>query len=156
MARHDAGARDRLRSWSPWRERIVALGLCGLVVTGCAAQPDQAGAPPLTDTSGQEATAFPHGTWTGTCENKIRRVMDVAEDGTWTMVVNGMDSSSGTYRVAGDTFIFETDRACAAEGHERGVYTWALEGGRLTFTKVDDDCAWRPLTVQAVVWSPVD
>ena len=61
----------------------------------------------------------------------------------------------GEFSAKTDT-ISLTDRsgpmACLDAGQETGTYRWKIEGGALTFTKVDDRCDGRSQDLTAQAW----
>ncbi|MCI0416077.1 hypothetical protein L0222_25160 [bacterium] len=73
----------------------------------------------------------------------------LGEEGQFTSTQNGEVVVRGTYAVSGDQMAFsdaEGKMACAKE-QASGSYKPALDGGTLSFTLVDDQCAGRRIVL---------
>jgi hypothetical protein len=69
----------------------------------------------------------------------------LGDEGDFTTTQNGEVAVRGTYAISGDQMSFsdaEGKMACAKE-QASGVYKPAVDGGTLSFTLVDDQCAGR-------------
>lgn len=67
--------------------------------------------------------------------------MLLGENGNCTLVEDGVIVSTGVYKVTGDQLEWLQNSDCAAQGAERGIYTWSFDGKELTFKQVRDTCA---------------
>jgi len=117
----------------------VALALAVIVVAGC----------------GSGSNAFPTGKWTGTGPAGEVAVMEYGSDGRWSLSIDGIVDTSGTYSTDANTFTFLTDTYCKGQGAEQGTYTWASENNQLTFKKQTDACDARIGAVSGGAWTPV-
>ena len=63
---------------------------------------------------------------------------------------------SGTYTVKGDQIVLTDAQgpwACTKEGQQSGSYHWKYEKSVLTFNKINDACADRVGSLEAMKWA---
>lgn len=128
------------------RLTLVAVVLMGLTVIGCSS-----GAAESLPTPGPAPTAFPIGTFTMQLGNH-QWTMLLNEIGSCTLVEDGVMVSTGVYNVTGDQLEWLQNTYCAAQGAERGTYTWSFDGTVLTFKQVQDGCADRKAWLDNIQW----
>lgn len=118
------------------RLTLLAVVAMMLMVIGC-----NSATTPL-PTPGPAPTAFPTGTFTMQLGNH-QWTMLLGENGNCTLVEDGVIVSTGVYKVTGDQLEWLQNSYCAAQGAERGIYTWSFDGKELTFKQIRDTCADR-------------
>lgn len=99
------------------------------------------------------AADFPKGTFTASPQKDWSVKF---EDGKFTVVRGGQTVVEGTYK-ATDTEITVTDEkgklATKDDGAKTGKYKWKLDGGKLTFTLIEDKSKGRELLLTMNTWS---
>lgn len=128
------------------RLTLLAVMLIVTTVIGCSS-----GATPL-PTPGPAPTAFPIGTFTMQLGDN-RWTMTLNENGSCTLVEDGVFVSTGVYKVTGDQLEWLQNSYCAAKGAERGTYTWSFDGKVLTFKQIQDGCADRKAWLDNIGWT---
>jgi predicted Ser/Thr protein kinase len=132
----------------------LALGFTLVLGGGGAAPLAVTSASPLTGTyetriSGKGALFMGvTGTW------RVRILADGAES----VMQNGVTVVHGRVSVAGAQVTFDGGtgvQACSG-AKATGVYRWALQGRRLTFAPLRDDCMGRRIVLLARPWAKVD
>ena len=76
------------------------------------------------------------------------------DSGRVTILMNGEIVVEGTYKVREDGLEVTDEKGPMACGGDQktGKYKWKLEGKKLTFTKVEDECEGRANALTSQVW----
>ena len=74
--------------------------------------------------------------------------------GKFTITTNGELAVGRTYKVTGDELEVRDERGPRACGRDQkvGWYKWKLEGMKLTFTKMEDECEGRVQAMTSQGW----
>ena len=130
-------------------KHLTLLAVVGMVLTviGCNSAPT-----PSLPTPGPAPTAFPSGTFTMQLGDN-HWTMTLNENGSCVLVEDGVFVSIGVYEVTGDQLEWLQSPYCAAQGAERGTYTWSFDGKVLTFKQVQDKCADRKAWLGNIQWT---
>jgi hypothetical protein len=100
------------------------------------------------------AADFPKGTFTASRQKDWS--ITFADKGKFTVSQSGKTVVEGTYQ-ASETELTLTDEkgplAAKGEGAQTGKYKWKLEGGKLTFTLVEDKSRGRELLLTLNEWA---
>lgn len=99
------------------------------------------------------AAEFPKGTFTASPQKDWSIKF---EDGKFTVIRGGQTVVEGTYKVT-DNEITVTDEkgkfASKDDAAKSGKYKWKLDGGKLTFTAVEDKSKGRELLLTMNTWA---
>lgn len=125
---------------------LLAVVLMVLTVIGCGSR-----ATPTLPTPGPAPTAFPIGTFTIQLGDN-RWTMTLNENGSCTLVEDGVFVSTGAYKVTGDQLTWLQSAYCAQQGAERGTYAWSFDGMVLTFKQIQDGCKDRKAWLDNIQW----
>jgi hypothetical protein len=101
-----------------------------------------------------EAAEFPKGTFTASRQKDWS--IKFGDKGKFTVLRSGKAVVEGTYK-ASETELTLTDEkgpfAAKEEAAKTGKYKWKLEGGKLTFTLVEDKSRGRELLLTMNEWA---
>lgn len=96
----------------------------------------------------------PEGVPEGTYLTKAGEVKDIQltlENGRFTIIWYGHVEAKGPYASTKDLVVFAGEpvqgEALCNDSEEPGIYKWAVQGKQLTFTKVQDFCVYRNLSL---------
>jgi hypothetical protein len=128
------------------RQILLGVVVVALTVIGCSSA-----ATPL-PTPAPAPMAFPTGTFTMQLGNH-QWTMLLGENGNCTLVEDDVIVSTGVYKVTGDQLEWVKHTYCAAQGAERGTYTWSFDGKVLTFKPIQDGCADRKAWLDNIQWT---
>ncbi len=128
-----------------WLTAITCL--VSLALAGCGSAPT----PVPTPTSVPTSVPFPYGTLVSEGPGYVY-VFNT--DGTFKFDSGDPgEADKGTYSVQGNQITFLTGDYCDAQKAGKGVYTWALEGDKVTFKAVGEDpCPIRTSTTTIFPW----
>ena len=135
---------------------LAVVGLL-LVTVGCAQpQPDLAPATYITDLTLEDLPEKFGPPWAP--ERYPGRMMvgrwEITFDETGQVVwrQDGRKWSQGEYSVTSTLLEFGFDSECAHEGIRSGSYEWSIDGDKVTFVRVEDDCEGRALGLTIKPW----
>ena len=74
------------------------------------------------------------------------------KDGHFIYSRGGFPWGEGEYSVNPSILEFGLDDTCIYEGIESGTYSWTLDGDKLTFERIEDDCEGRAFSLLFKPW----
>src|SRR5262249_41501273 len=96
----------------------------------------------------------PRGTYAATTRND-KWTISLADNGNFTLMRKSAVMVKGTYKVLKNNQIeFDDEKNPKKEHHHKpGMYSFKLEGNKLTFTKIEDELKTRAKALTSQVWT---
>jgi len=97
----------------------------------------------------------PRGTYATTGRSKDKWTINLADNGNFTLMRQSAVMVKGTYKVLKNNQIeFDDEKNPKKEHHHKpGMYSFKLEGNKLTFTKIEDELKPRAKALTGQVWT---